>query len=116
MSRSVTYKIDRDKFEAVINYIMLTQHFGSWSDVCADMAVNHDLLRSVCRTETITARTAKLLDRLYGVKLGQYVAADEGTEQGEAEDELISVLKDVAFSLDKINETLGWLGQMVGKA
>ena len=87
MSRSKNITIDRIKFEAAINEIMKTRHFTSWSDICADMVVNKDLLRSAARKEQISAKTAKMLEKFYGVKLEDYTPAIEGIFEEQAEDQ-----------------------------
>lgn len=87
MSRSKNISIDRIKFEAAINEIMKTRHFTSWSDICADMVVNKDLLRSAARKEQISAKTAKMLEKFYGLTIDQYTPAIEGIFEEQPEDQ-----------------------------
>lgn len=86
MSRSKNISIDRIKFEAAINEIMKTRHFTSWSDICADMVVNKDLLRSAARKEQISAKTAKMLEKFYGLTIDQYTPAIEGIFEEQQEE------------------------------
>lgn len=78
MSRTTTIKIDANRFTAVINELIKERHFKSWSDICEDMAVNHDLLASAVRKEKVSARTAKLLERFYKITPEQYTPINEG--------------------------------------
>lgn len=104
MSRSKTISIDRIKFEAAINEIMKTRHFTSWSDICADMVVNKDLLRSAARKEQISAKTAKMLEKFYGVKLEDYTPAIEGIfeEQEEVADLADQIARGIKIALDDV--------------
>lgn len=104
MSRSKNITIDRIKFEAAINEIMKTRHFTSWSDICADMVVNKDLLRSAARKEQISAKTAKMLEKFYGVKLEDYTPAIEGIfeEQEEVADLADQIARGIKIALDDI--------------
>lgn len=104
MSRSKNISIDRIKFEAAINEIMKTRHFTSWSDICADMVVNKDLLRSAARKEQISAKTAKMLEKFYGVKLEDYTPAIEGIfeEQEEAADLADQIARGIKIALDDV--------------
>lgn len=78
MSRTTTIMIDVNRFTAVINELVKERHFRSWSDVCEDMAVNHDLLASAVRKGKVSARTAKLLERFYKITPEQYAPINEG--------------------------------------
>lgn len=104
MSRSKNISIDRIKFEAAINEIMKTRHFTSWSDICADMVVNKDLLRSAARKEQISAKTAKMLEKFYGVKLEDYTPAIEGIfeEQEEVADLADQIARGIKIALDDV--------------
>lgn len=104
MSRSKNISIDRIKFEAAINEIMKTRHFSSWSDICADMVVNKDLLRSAARKEQISAKTAKMLEKFYGVKLEDYTPAIEGIfeEQEEVADLADQIARGIKIALDDV--------------
>lgn len=104
MSRSKNISIDRIRFEAAINEIMKTRHFTSWSDICADMVVNKDLLRSAARKEQISAKTAKMLEKFYGVKLEDYTPAIEGIfeEQEEVADLADQIARGIKIALDDV--------------
>ena len=104
MSRSKNIRIDRIRFEAAINEIMKTRHFTSWSDICADMVVNKDLLRSAARKEQISAKTAKMLEKFYGVKLEDYTQAIEGIfeEQEEVADLADQIARGIKIALDDV--------------
>ena len=104
MSRSKNISIDRIKFEAAINEIMKTSHFTSWSDICADMVVNKDILRRAARKEQISAKTAKMLEKFYGVKLEDYTPAIEGIfeEQEEVTDLADQIARGIKIALDDV--------------
>ena len=104
MSRSKNISIDRIKFEAAINEIMKTRHFSSWSDICADMVVNKDLLRSAARKEQISAKTAKMLEKFYGLTIDQYTPAIEGIfeEQEEVADLSDQIARGIKIALDDV--------------
>ena len=104
MSRSKNISIDRIKFEAAINEIMKTRHFSSWSDICADMVVNKDLLRSAARKEQISAKTAKMLEKFYGLTIDQYTPAIEGIfeEQEEVADLSDQIARSIKIALDDV--------------
>ena len=104
MSRSKNISIDRIKFEAAINEIMKTRHFTSWSDICADMVVNKDLLRSAARKEQISAKTAKMLEKFYGLTIDQYTPAIEGIfeEQEEVADLSDQIARGIKIALDDV--------------
>ena len=104
MSRSKNINIDRIKFEAAINEIMKTRHFSSWSDICADMVVNKDLLRSAARKEQISAKTAKMLEKFYGLTIDQYTPAIEGIfeEQEEVADLSDQIARGIKIALDDV--------------
>ena len=104
MSRSKNISIDRIKFEAAINEIMKTRHFTSWSDICADMVVNKDLLRSAARKEHISAKTAKMLEKFYGLTIDQYTPAIEGIfeEQEEVADLADQIARGIKIALDDV--------------
>lgn len=109
MSRSKTINIDRGRFEKAINEVMKTRHFASWSDICADMVVNKDLLRCAAREEKISAKTAKMLEKYYGVTLDQYTPIIEGIfeeqqeEPGDYEAIVIAKLTRITSELMTLN-------------
>lgn len=104
MSRSKTISIDRGRFEKAINEVMKTRHFASWSDICDDMVVNKDLLRCAARDEKISAKTAKMLEKFYGVKLEDYTPIIEGIfeEQEEATDLSDQIARGIKAALDDV--------------
>lgn len=104
MSRSKNISIDRIKFEAAINEIMKTRHFTSWSDICADMVVNKDLLRSAARKEQISAKTAKMLEKFYGLTIDQYTPAIEGIFEDRDLAQMVAELKRLNAELIELTD------------
>lgn len=114
MSRSKTISIDRGRFEKAINEVMKTRHFASWSDICDDMLVNKDLLRCAAREEKISAKTAKMLEKYYGVTLDQYTPIIEGIfeEHEETEpSEVIRLLRGIAEDLSDLVDSVAVLAE-----
>ena len=104
MSRSKTISIDRGRFEKAINEVMKARHFTSWSEICDDMVVNKDLLRCAARDEKISAKTAKMLEKFYGVKLEDYTPVIEGIfeEQEEVADLADQIARGIKIALDDV--------------
>lgn len=111
MSRSKNISIDRIKFEAAINEIMKTRHFSSWSDICADMVVNKDLLRSAARKEQISAKTAKMLEKFYGLTIDQYTPAIEGIFEDRDLAQMVADLKRLNAELIELTDQFAALAE-----
>lgn len=115
MSRSKTISIDRGRFEKAINEVMKTRHFTSWSDICADMVVNKDLLRCAARKEQISAKTAKMLEKFYGVKLEDYTPIIEGIFEEREEEtdlsEVVRLLNGIAEDLSDLADSVAVLAE-----
>lgn len=109
MSRSRMIQIDRIRFEKAIDEVMKTRHFSSWSEICDDLMVNKDLLRCAARDEEISAKTAKMLDKFYGVKLEDYTPVIEGIFEDRD-------LMEMVADLNRLSEELKDLtAQMMAK-
>lgn len=101
MSRTTTIKIDADRFTTVINELVKERHFRSWSDICEDMAVNHDLLASAVRKEKVSARTAKLLEKFYKITPEQYTPINEGIFEEPQETRYDDISEKIAAGIIK---------------
>lgn len=104
MSGSKMIKIDRIRFEKAINEVMKTRHFSSWAEICEDLMVNNDLLRCAARDEVISAKTAKMLDKFYGLKLEDYTPVIEGIfeEQEDLHEQSDQIARGIKKALDDV--------------
>lgn len=111
MSRSKTINIDRGRFEKAINEVMKARHFTSWSEICDDMVVNKDLLRCAARDEKISAKTAKMLEKFYGVKLEDYTPVIEGIFEDRDLAQMVADLKRLNAELIELTDQFAALAE-----
>lgn len=99
-----TFAIDPIKFRAAIDNIVKERHFKNWAEICRDLSLCDSHLADCRRRGKISNKTAKLLEKAYGLKTEDYTPVIEGIfeEQEEAADLADQIARGIKIALDDV--------------
>lgn len=109
-----TFAIDPIKFRAAIDNIVKERHFKNWAEICRDLSLCDSHLADCRRRGKISNKTAKLLEKAYGLKAEDYTPVIEGIfeEHEEAEpSEVIRLLRGIAEDLSDLADSVAVLAE-----